>query len=282
MQKKALILILFLPVFFFSQSHRFIYSYRFIPDSIKVDSAIVENTRLEIFKDHSEFLSDIIAKKDSAIASAIEKKQSQSSINLPDGLFKNKVYKSKQLTYTVENIGIQPFKVSQKLNFAWKLISETKKIQGYNCQKATLDYGGRSWEAWFTKEIPIQDGPYIFNNLPGLIIQIKDSKNQHSFLLEGNYKPVSSKTNFVDKMYFIPTDITSLQFNKKWNTFRKHPLGATEQFMIMNPGLLSGKSFDNNGNEIDMTQRKREEQKYAEKQLMQNNNYINLKLYKIN
>ena len=115
------------------------------------------NTRLEIFKDHSEFLSDIIAKKDSAIASAIEKKQSQSSINLPDGLFKNKVYKSKQLTYTVENIGIQPFKVSQKLNFAWKLISETKKIQGYNCQKATLDYGGRSWEAWFTKEIPIQE-----------------------------------------------------------------------------------------------------------------------------
>ena len=59
-------------------------------------------------------------------------------------------------------------------------------------------------------------------------------------------------------------------------------MGATEQFMNINPGLLNGKSFDNNGNEIDFTQKKREEKKYVEKQMLKNNNYIDLQLYKIN
>ncbi|MEN2436548.1 GLPGLI family protein [Weeksellaceae bacterium A-14] len=282
MQIKTYLLIFFFPLFFFSQSHRFIYSYQFVPDSTKIDSVVTENTRLEVYKDHSEFLSDIMAKKDSAIISAVEKKQSMESANFPDAQYKSKVYKNKKLIYTVENIGIQPFKVVRKLDLPWKLLSETKKIQGYNCQKAILDFGGRNWEAWFTKEIPIQDGPSVFFNLPGLIVKINDLKHHHTFLLEGNYKPTTSKTNFVDKMYFTPIEISPLQFNSKWNTFRKHPVGATEQFMIMNPGLLSGKSFDNNGNEIDMTQKKREEQKYAEMQLIHNNNFLDLHLYKVN
>lgn len=281
MQIKTIILILLFPLSLFSQKHRFIYSYQFVPDSTNLDNIIIENTRLEIFKDHSEFLSDIVAIKDSAISSAIQKNQSQSTVKFPDGQYKNNVYKSRDLFFIYEYIGIQPFKVSRGFNYSWKLINETKKIQGYNCQKATLILGGRNWEAWFTKEIPIHDGPYVFRNLPGLIVQIKDTKNQHIFLLVGNFKVENDKTNFVDKKYFTAADITFKQFNKKWNIFIKNPLGATEQFMIMNPGVLSGKSFDNTGNEIDVTQRNREEQKYVIKHLKQNNNYLDLDLYKI-
>lgn len=278
--QKLFFVFLLLPLCILAQTHRFIYTYKFVPDSTKTDSIITENTRLEIYKDHSEFLSDITAKKDSATASAIEKNQSQASVTLPDGEYKNKVYKSKKHIYTIEYIGIQPFKVIRKINLSWKLSNETKKIQGYNCQKATVDFGNRKWEAWFTSEIPIQEGPYIFDNLPGLIIQMNDLDNQHSFLLVENYKTSNSKTNLFNRPYFIPIELKELQFNRKWNEFRKRPIGGTEQFMLMNPGLLSGKRFDANGNEVDMRQQMREEAKYTEKQMRRNNNFIDLKLYK--
>lgn len=50
--------------------------------------------------------------------------------------------------------------------------------------------------------------------------------------------------------------------------------------MIMNPGLLNGISFDKYGNKVDMTQTKRDELKYAKKMIRQNNNYLDLKLFK--
>lgn len=280
MQKLLLLFFTFLQIYVFAQTHRFIYEYKFVTDSTSLDSIITEDTWLEIFEDHSEFLSELIAKRDSAISATIEKKESQSSVNLPDGEFKNKVYKSKKLTYTIENIGIQPFKVIRKINLSWKLINETKKIEGYNCQKATTYFGGRKWEAWFTLDIPIQDGPYIFGKLPGLIIKLNDIENHHSFLLVENYKTTNKKTCLFNRPYFMPVEIEEPLFNKKWNEYRKNPMGATEQFMLMHPNLLSGQRFDENGNEVDMQQQKREEQKYAKKQLTRVNNFIDLKLYR--
>ncbi|WP_294271537.1 GLPGLI family protein [uncultured Chryseobacterium sp.] len=277
--KIFLIILMIAPAAMYAQSHRFIYSYSFAPDSAKTDSMITEYTRLDVFQDHSEFLSDVGAKKDSTISSAVRNRQSQADIKLPDGKYANKTFKSKELIYTIEYIGIQPFKVirDQKLN--WKLLGEKKKIQGYDCQKALLHYGGRKWEAWFTADIPFQDGPYVFNGLPGLIVQIRDAENQHSFLLVENFKVPDVKTNLINKPYFVPVEVSEAQFNKKWNEYRKNPVGATEQFMMMNPGLLSGESFDTNGNKIDMSQKKREEKEYATRQLHHNNNFIDLILY---
>lgn len=67
----------------------------------------------------------------------------------------------------------------------WKLTSGTKNIGEYKCKEATLNYGGRKWTAYYTEEIPLNYGPYIFNGLPGLILEIFDTKNEHHFLFEG-------------------------------------------------------------------------------------------------
>lgn len=40
-------------------------------------------------------------------------------------------------------------------------------------QKATCDFAGRKWIAWFTTEIPIQDGPYKFYGLPCAYCEIR-------------------------------------------------------------------------------------------------------------
>ena len=70
----------------------------------------------------------------------------------------------------------------------WKLHNETKEKGGYLLQKATTNFSGRNWVAWFTKEIAISEGPYKFRGLPGLIFEIYDTKDNFSFSLIKSYK----------------------------------------------------------------------------------------------
>ncbi len=67
----------------------------------------------------------------------------------------------------------------------WSIQSDTATINGYFCQKATCTYGKRNWDAWFTTEIPVSDGPFVFNNLPGLIVKMVDSRQHYIFNLTG-------------------------------------------------------------------------------------------------
>lgn len=55
---------------------------------------------------------------------------------------------------------------------------ETDTIIGYECRKATTEFAGRQYTAWFTPEIPLPFGPYKFGSLPGLILKIEDGKRQ--------------------------------------------------------------------------------------------------------
>lgn len=82
-----------------------------------------------------------------------------------------------------ETIGSDSYVFKEKLNNNWKLISQDTIIRGFNCKKATLNYGGRVWTAWYNPEIPITVGPYKFHGLPGLIMSISDSENIFSFIV---------------------------------------------------------------------------------------------------
>lgn len=59
--------------------------------------------------------------------------------------------------------------------YNWKINDSTKIIGGYQTQMATTNFRGRKYVAWFTKEIPIPYGPWKFNDLPGLILEVSDS-----------------------------------------------------------------------------------------------------------
>lgn len=66
----------------------------------------------------------------------------------------------------------------------WKLLKESKKIQNYTCYKAigvvkflsskTGEITLREVEAWYSPEVPIPFGPIGYNNLPGLIFELRD------------------------------------------------------------------------------------------------------------
>ncbi|WP_313580327.1 GLPGLI family protein [Chishuiella sp.] len=68
--------------------------------------------------------------------------------------------------------------------FKWQLQSGKKVILGYNCKEAILNYAGRKWIAYYTDDIPLNDGPFLFNGLPGLILEIFDDKKEHYFVAE--------------------------------------------------------------------------------------------------
>ena len=67
----------------------------------------------------------------------------------------------------------------------WEIGDSTKTVLGYECVSATADYHGRLWTAWFTPEIPLQDGPWKLSGLPGLILEASESTGQHSFEATG-------------------------------------------------------------------------------------------------
>lgn len=62
---------------------------------------------------------------------------------------------------------------------------ETDSIIGYDCRKATVEFAGRSYTAWFTPEIPLPFGPYKFGGLPGLILKLEDAERQYIWVAVG-------------------------------------------------------------------------------------------------
>lgn len=64
----------------------------------------------------------------------------------------------------------------------WEITPETKNILGYQTQKAITKFRGREYEAWFAQEINIQDGPWKFHGLPGLILDVKSQDGFVEFI----------------------------------------------------------------------------------------------------
>jgi porphyromonas gingivalis family protein len=66
-------------------------------------------------------------------------------------------------------------------SFKWQILSESKEILGYKCQKAQGEFRGRKYIAWFAPSIPISDGPWKFCGLPGLILAVEDTDKYFVF-----------------------------------------------------------------------------------------------------
>lgn len=88
-----------------------------------------------------------------------------------------KDYKKKELKSYEPIYGEKDFYIASEAlpKIDWKIENEIKELLGYNVQKATCNFRGRNYIAWFTPEINIPDGPWKFNGLPGLILEISSN-----------------------------------------------------------------------------------------------------------
>lgn len=130
----------------------------------------------------------------------------------------------------------------------WKILPEKEKIGTYEAQKASLSFGGRNWTAWFTTQIPFQDGPYKFCGLPGLIVKIEDDRQEFSWSLKGNkkieqYNEISlAEKTLPNHDKFIHT--TPEKFAKALASYKKDPLSSMRGMFTEE---MVNKSFDNSG-----------------------------------
>ncbi len=87
----------------------------------------------------------------------------------------------------------------------WQIQSETKEVLGYSCQLASCDFRGRRWYAWFSTDIPINEGPWKLFGLPGLVLEAWDSKKHYAYKAVGlytkNLQPVGIRLYISGKPY---------------------------------------------------------------------------------
>lgn len=181
---------IFLFVFgiFHSQNKEFTYYYTSIKDSTKKDEKFTEPMILNVGEKESFFYAFHTNEFDSLIVDSF-KKESRAQYALGDERNINNIRVKKSLPSNkilfYNSIQDLLFKVEETINWKWDLKQEKDTILGYPVQKATTQYGGRKWIVWFASDIPIPDGPYKFFGLPGLILKVHDTGNNHIFELKG-------------------------------------------------------------------------------------------------
>lgn len=84
----------------------------------------------------------------------------------------SKDLKNKVVIYKDRYVGMNFVVKDNKYSINWTITGNSKKVMGYSCQEATGEFRCRSYKAYFLKEIPFSDGPFKFDGLPGLILEV--------------------------------------------------------------------------------------------------------------
>ena len=108
--------------------------------------------------------------------------------------------------------------------FSWELVEGDTLIISYPCHKAVCKFRGRTWTAWYTLELPFDNGPWKLGGLPRLILCAFESRNEFSFVATGIEQLQETTTiRFRPKRYerLTPTKFQLLlkdYWKDQWNT----------------------------------------------------------------
>ncbi|WP_449389077.1 GLPGLI family protein [Chryseobacterium lineare] len=227
------ILILLLVVFINSkaQSYKIIYDFKWKSEKKNSEfnnelCALITKDNQSFFESYEKFRSDSLKTK---VINDYTKNNSRGPLRLPsdkkESLFRPLIIKNPaDNKITVEEKAyVKLLSVTYTCPIHWKIKSNaTEKILGYNTQKAVCEFGGRKWTAWFTREIPIMDGPYKFSGLPGLILKIQDSEENYLFEI----KSITKENNDIEHRNFGSSKVNNLtpkQWDTFWSNYRKQP-----------------------------------------------------------
>ncbi|MGS0748557.1 GLPGLI family protein [Halpernia sp. GG3] len=285
--KKLTLLLILIANFALAQNQRFAYEYKFITDSTNRENVNKELMYLDITKEGSKFYSREVYVADSTMNAYYEKQiqatgrmDVNSKMSFGGGKIRYKVFKTypEYKTYFITRSGMDAYKVLDDRKIIWKISPEKEKIGEFMAQKASTEMFGRRWIAWFTTEIPLQDGPYKFHGLPGLIVKISDKSNTHNFELKAVTKFKQETENISD---FYGGDkaieINQKKYQKLFTSERNDPAKFLRQLQG-NGATLQFK--DASGKEISTSEMIRNKEKNAKENNLKNNNLLELDLLK--
>jgi GLPGLI family protein len=210
--KTVLFFCLFIGTFFQAQTHRYIYELQ-----LKMDSTENEPQKfymvLDINKNETKFYG-----RDLLVADSLNKKFGNLDNKHVD--MTGQIIKRKKGSFNNENFinikfGYYSYNTTDVIN--WKIENDIKKYNTYDLQKATADFGGRHWIAWFNKDIPFNEGPYKFQGLPGLIFEIQDDKNNFIYKLvtNQNYSEILTTDGFLESNFGTKAIVITEKQKKK-------------------------------------------------------------------
>ena len=205
----------------FSQSNRFIYDVVYKKDSTS-KNITRENFNLDITKEDIAYYNRLYYINDSLFSA--KNQYGFKGYRLTSFLIKkidNNVYQN------YEYIGdVNFYKISEEPKQNWEITDSIKISNNLHLQKATTQFGGRNWIAWFSKDIPIPYGPYKFNGLPGLIMELYDTKKDYYFnvikseKIPDNYKRISLDNSISRAIHVNQNKLNKLKLELYDNPFK--------------------------------------------------------------
>lgn len=241
-----------------AQETRFIYEYEYVPDIHRKDHIKKELMALDVNKKASSFRSLHAIKTDSLTYALMSPSGGNFTLNTSGNAFANlrSMKENNMISYRItkeypsyttcyyEMVDRYLYKVKDDETMKWNISPEKMSIAGYPVQKASIDFGGRSWTAWFTPDIPIQDGPYKFHGLPGLIVKVEDSTKTHRMTLVAQTRIPTQEadrtmpTGF--RLYSNEIEVSKKDFRKAWKEYIDDPgKDISSQTRMINDGKVA-------------------------------------------
>lgn len=278
---------LFLTSLLSAQNQRFSYHYQFISDSTNKENYQSELMVLDVTPKFSKYYSEVVFKNDSIIKALYDKEAAATGSftersDMHKGLIRYTVIKElpNHKTFLITRIGQSKLKVEDQRNLEWKILPEKQKIGNLEAQKATTNFAGRKWIAWFSTEIPIQDGPYKFHGLPGLIVKLEDETKSHKFELKGvknlsteELKNISPTQNFV----FDFGENVEMDHKKYKNFFLESRNDPNKSIRL---ALSDMAAIEVDGKMMDVSEYLRNREKTQKEKIAKDNNILEIDLLK--
>lgn len=233
MRKNILILLInFCCTLIFAQNDNFLveYKYNYTNDSLNKSNKKEEemvmriNEKGFVFLPKNDFKNDTLKGNinDLMVDGKIIMKDIFAKYGKTDNNIRMFFLKDKKIYLIQTNVALTMIDFEDVVpNISWKLLKEEKELNGYKVKKATTNLFGRNWEAWYTEDIPVSYGPYKFNGLPGLILDIKDSEYFFHFEFISFAKSKSSIPKAFDSGRVKMTRIEFMDYIKK---YKENPL----------------------------------------------------------
>ncbi|WP_405377212.1 GLPGLI family protein [Nonlabens sp. Asnod3-A02] len=200
------------------KSHAFLYKFDFKhhtnrPDLILTDYVVIYKTGDTTF---TQFYNQM--KRDSIYSH--RKMSGQERFNNRVNSYPYSIKTIKNDVVFTSKVSDQYFKYEEQLQFKWNITDSIRKINSYTCQLATTTYAGRSWNAWFTQDIPMDVGPYKFKGLPGCIVEMNDTDNIFKYSLTAFKEKKEVRLTHYPSVTKKPIEITTRKdFNKHQQAF---------------------------------------------------------------
>lgn len=213
-----------------------LYEMKFMPDTLERDNYDRRTTVLNLspegisnYSEYSLFKTDSIKAphiEDGKVRLSITNKAMKYGGRVYDNYIIVKSWPENSKLFHIETIGIDGrFKYTDDLpDFGWKVdFNQTKEVAGYNCHSAMGSYAGRDYQAWFTTDIPINDGPWKFQGLPGLILEVSSLDKEYSYTCMSIRKMAGPLiVTGVD----VAIQVTRENFLKIHKRYKKNPAAA--------------------------------------------------------